>query len=85
MAPENILWLVSAVFLALIALLRAVQGPQRIGATVIGAAMAAQAVAILAELEKLAMLFGAVGVGIVFILFVAELLWTHRNDKGSEN
>ena len=81
MPPENMLWLVSSVFLAVISLLRAVQGPQRIGAAAIGIAMAAQSVAIVAGLDKLAMMLGAVGVGLVLILFVAELLWKRRSDR----
>ena len=81
MPPENMLWLISSLFLAVISLLRAVDGPQRVGATVIGIAMVAQSVAIVAGLEKLAMLLGTVGVGIVFILFVAELLWKRRSDR----
>lgn len=84
MAPENMLWLISSVFLAVISFLKAMQGPQRIGAFTIGAAMSAQALAIVTDHDRLAMWFGAVGVGIVFLLFIGELLWTKRRGKDLE-
>lgn len=84
MAPEHMLWLSAALFLAIISFIRALQGPQRIGAFAIGLAMTAQAVAIIAGLETLAMILGAVGVGLVFILFVSEALWRRRQGKDPE-
>ncbi len=84
MPPENMLWLVSAIFLAVISFLKALQGPQRIGAFVVGVAMSAQALAIVTGHDRFAMLFGAAGVGIVFLLFVSELLWRKRHGKDLE-
>ncbi|WP_194714687.1 hypothetical protein [Noviherbaspirillum soli] len=84
MAPENMLWLISSIFLAVISFLRAIQGPQRIGAFVVGAAMSAQALAIVTGHDSLAMWFGALGVGVVLLLFVGELLWRKRHGKDLE-
>ena len=41
MPPENMLWLISSIFLAVISFLKAMQGPQRIGAFAVGTAMSA--------------------------------------------
>jgi hypothetical protein len=84
MAPENMLWLISSIFLAVISFLKAMQGPQKIGAFAVGSAMAAQALAIVTGHDSLAMWFGALGVGLVFLLFVAELLWRRRHGKDLE-
>jgi hypothetical protein len=84
MAPENMLWLISSIFLAVISFLKAMQGPQRIGAFSIGTAMSAQALAIVTGHDSLAMWFGAAGVGIVFLLFVGEVLWRKRRGKDQE-
>jgi hypothetical protein len=46
--------------------------------------MSAQALAIVTGHDSLAMWFGAVGVGIVFLLFVGEVLWRKRHGKDLE-
>jgi len=84
MPPENMLWLISSIFLAVISFLKAMQGPQRIGAFAVGTAMSAQALAIVTGHDRLAMWLGALGVGIVFLLFVSELRWRKRHGKDLE-
>lgn len=84
MPPENMLWLISAIFLAVISFLKALQGPQKIGAFAVGVAMSVQALAILTGHDHVAMLFGAAGVGIVLLLFIGELLWRKGRGKDLE-
>ncbi|MFL6715350.1 MAG: hypothetical protein ACJ8G3_03200 [Burkholderiaceae bacterium] len=78
------LWLISSIFLAVISFLKAMQGPQRIGAFAVGSAMSAQALGIVTGHDSLAMWFGVLGVGIVFLLFVGEVLWRRRRGKDPE-